>query len=66
MGFLDRLQALFKSDKVDVGQRFELLRRPSGTMSKFYMARDRRTDQIVGLKILDPRRRRCSSPVSGD
>ena len=28
----------------------------SGTMSKFYMARDRRTGEIVGLKILDTKK----------
>jgi serine/threonine-protein kinase len=40
--------------KVNVNSRFELLREAiSGTMSTFYMARDRTTDQIVGLKILD-------------
>ncbi len=45
---------MFQSDKVDLQERFELLRRAiSGTMSKFYMARDRRTDEIVGLKIAD-------------
>jgi serine/threonine-protein kinase len=37
-----------------VDARFELVREAiSGTMSKFYMARDRRTGQIVGLKIGD-------------
>lgn len=39
---------------VDVSKRFALLRSAiSGTMSKFYMARDLRTGKIVGLKILD-------------
>jgi hypothetical protein len=41
--------------KVDVRGRYEFLREAiSGTMSKFYMARDRESGQIVGLKILDP------------
>ncbi len=54
MGFLSKLQAIFQSDRVDLNERFELLRRAiSGTMSKFYMARDRKTDEIVGLKIAD-------------
>jgi serine/threonine-protein kinase len=51
---------LFKSlfsggaSKANIAQRFELLRETiSGTMSEFHMARDRKTDQIVGLKILD-------------
>jgi serine/threonine-protein kinase len=40
--------------KVDVASRYEILREAvSGTMSNFHMARDRQTEQIVGLKILD-------------
>ena len=55
MAFLDRLKSVFSSQKLDVRSRFELLREAiSGTMSKFYMARDRRTGEVVGLKILDP------------
>lgn len=51
MGLLDKF---FGNSKVDVQQRFEILRSAiSGTMSNFYMARDRTTDQVVGLKILD-------------
>ncbi len=52
MGLLDKL---FKgTTKVNVRSRFELLREAiSGTMSSFYMARDRKTKEIVGLKILD-------------
>jgi serine/threonine-protein kinase len=53
MGFF---QSLFagKSRRCDVRQRFELLREAVfGTMSKFYMARDKNSGQIVGLKILD-------------
>ena len=49
------LAKLFKgSSRVNVRSRFELLREAiSGTMSSFYMARDRSTKEIVGLKILD-------------
>ena len=55
MGFWSRLKEAFSGDRLDVRARFELMREAiSGTMSKFYMARDRRTGQIVGLKILDP------------
>lgn len=55
MGFLDKIQSLFQSDRVDIRERFELLKAAvSGTMSKFYMARDRKTDKVVGLKIGDP------------
>lgn len=57
MGLLDRLNSLLGSSKLDVRTRFELLREAiSGTMSKFYRARDRKTNQIVGLKILDPKK----------
>lgn len=51
MGLLDRL---FKGSKTNLKSRFELLREAiSGTMSTFYMARDRNSKEIVGLKILD-------------
>ena len=48
MSFLDKLQGLLGKQSLDVLARYELLREAvSGTMSKFYMARDRTTDQIV-------------------
>ena len=54
MSFLDKLKGLLGKEPLDVLARYELLREAvSGTMSKFYMARDRTTDQIVGLKIAD-------------
>lgn len=54
MGILDRLTPIFGQGKLDVKDRFELLREAiSGTMSKFYRARDRKNDRVVGLKILD-------------
>jgi len=41
-------------DRVDINERFELLREAvHGTMSQFYMALDRRSGQTVGLKVLD-------------
>jgi eukaryotic-like serine/threonine-protein kinase len=47
-------KSLLDSGKVDVASRYEILREAvSGTMSNFHMARDRETDKIVGLKILD-------------
>ncbi len=53
MGLLGNIKNLLRS-KVNIRERFELLREAiSGTMSSFYMARDRQSDQIVGLKILD-------------
>ena len=54
MGLFDRFQSMFQNDRVDVRERFEILRKAiSGTMSQFYMARDRKTDRIIGLKIAD-------------
>lgn len=54
MNFIDKLKGLLGKESLDVLARYELLREAvSGTMSKFYMARDRTTDQIVGLKIAD-------------
>ncbi len=54
MGLFDQFKSLLDS-KLNVEQRYELLRAAvSGTMSSFHMARDRKTGEIVGLKILDP------------
>lgn len=54
MGLLEKFQSLFRSDKLDVEKRFELLVQAiSGTMSKFYKARDRISGQVIGLKIGD-------------
>lgn len=51
------LKSLFGggSAKVNIRTRFEMLRDAaiSGTMSSFHMARDRKTGDVVGLKILD-------------
>ena len=53
MGLLDSFKSLLRS-KVNIRNRFELLEEAiSGTMSSFYMARDRQSGQIVGLKVLD-------------
>lgn len=55
MGILDKLQSLLKSEKADLNLRFDLLTEGlAGTMSKFHRARDRKLNQVVGLKILDP------------
>jgi serine/threonine-protein kinase len=54
MGFVDKLRSLFSDSKLDVNARYELLREAvHGTMSNFYMARDRKTGELVGLKICD-------------
>ena len=53
MAFGGFIKSLFQG-KVDVFARYEVVKEAiSGTMSKFYMARDRETGEIVGLKILD-------------
>jgi len=58
MGLLTAFKAMLRgTNKVNVRARFELLREAiSGTMSSFYMARDKNTGKIVGLKILDPQK----------
>lgn len=54
MGIFDSFGSLLRGSKCDVKSRFELLREAiSGTMSQTYRARDRQTDRIVALKILD-------------
>lgn len=54
MGLFEKARSLFRPSRLSVKSRFEVLREAvHGTMSEFYMARDRRTGQIVGLKILD-------------
>ncbi len=47
-------KSLKSNRKVDIDERFERLRTAvSGTMSKFYAARDRENDTVVGLKLCD-------------
>ncbi len=59
MGVLGRFTSLL-SGKLDVRSRFEIQRKAiSGTMSSFYVARDRGSDEIVGLKILDSEKTRA-------
>jgi eukaryotic-like serine/threonine-protein kinase len=54
MGIGGFFKSLLEGGKVDINRRYEILREAvSGTMSSFHMARDRQTEQIVGLKILD-------------
>lgn len=62
MGLLDKLGFGKKPEKtgaksnrkIDIDARFERLRTAvSGTMSKFFAARDRETDTVVGLKLCD-------------
>ncbi len=54
MGITQFFKSILEGGKVDIASRYEILREAvSGTMSNFHMARDRETEQIVGLKILD-------------
>ena len=54
MGIRDLFSSLLTGGRVDIQARYEFLRAAvSGTMSEFYMARDRTDGRIVGLKILD-------------
>ncbi len=58
MGIFDKISGLFKAEKsgVDIELRFERLRSSiSGTMSNFYVAKDRENNnKIVGVKVCDP------------
>ena len=57
MGISSFFKSILEGGKVDISRRYEILRDAvSGTMSDFHMARDRETDQIVGLKILDKKK----------
>ncbi len=57
MPFLDHIKQLLAGKRLNVSSRFALLREAiQGTMSNFYMARDMRTNAIVGLKILNPKK----------
>jgi serine/threonine-protein kinase len=57
MGLLDSFKGLLRGNKVDLRARFELQRESiTGTMSKFYVARERATGQTVGVKIIDPKK----------
>lgn len=57
MGISSFFKSILEGGKVDINKRYEKLRDAvSGTMSDFHMARDRETDQIVGLKILDKKK----------
>src|SRR5687767_4691727 len=54
MDLLKSVRDFFKSDKLDVTARFEMVREAiTGTMSKFRAARDIKTGKTVGLKILN-------------
>ncbi len=57
MGLLDFLKTKVNNSRVDLSKRYAFQREAvSGTMSKFYAAKDLRTGRLVGLKILDRER----------
>ena len=57
MPLFDQLKTILANRQLNVSRRFALLHEAiSGTMSNFYMARDLNNGQIVGLKILDPKK----------
>lgn len=54
MGLFNSLKSMFSSGRINIHDRFELLREAiSGTMSDFYQARDKTSGKVVGLKILN-------------
>jgi serine/threonine-protein kinase len=55
MGLLDFLKTKVANSHVDLSKRYAFQRDASisGTMSKFYPARDLRTGRMVGLKVID-------------
>lgn len=56
MGLFDKIKSAL-SGRTDISKRFARQRKSiSGTMSEFYMARDIKTGELVGLKILDPQK----------
>jgi serine/threonine-protein kinase len=57
VGISQFFKSILEGGKVDIASRYEILREAvSGTMSDFHMARDRETEQTVGLKILDKKK----------
>ncbi|MCA9229590.1 MAG: serine/threonine protein kinase [Planctomycetales bacterium] len=57
MGISSFFKSVMDGGKVDVARRYEILREAvSGTMSDFNKVRDRETEQIVGLKVLDKKK----------
>ncbi len=57
MGLFDKLRGLFTSDKLNVAERFELVKEAiSGTMSKFHVVREHKTGRLLGLKLLDTKK----------
>jgi serine/threonine-protein kinase len=55
MPLFNRFRSMLPRGRLNVAKRFALLHEAvSGTMSNFYMARELDTDNVVGLKILDP------------
>ncbi len=57
MGLAERFKSFLTGGRVDLRQRFQLLREATaGTMSQTYKARDLKNERIVALKILDAKK----------
>lgn len=58
MGFADKLKSLLGTPKLNLTQRYDVLREAiHGTMSQFYVVRDKKTDEVYGLKVCDGEKR---------
>lgn len=58
MGFADKLKSLLGSPKLNISQRYDIIREAiHGTMSQFYVVRDKKTDEVFGLKVCDGEKR---------
>lgn len=59
MGIVDKLRSFLQSSsRLNVSQRYEVLREAiHGTMSSFYVVRDREKDEIFGLKVCEDEKR---------
>ncbi len=75
MGLVDKFRNLFKSDKLDVDERFALLNTAvSGTMSSVFMAKERDSGRVFGLKLcimekleaFESRFKGLNKPTEGD
>ncbi|MCA9269449.1 MAG: serine/threonine protein kinase, partial [Planctomycetales bacterium] len=55
MGLLDSFSKMLSGGRLNVESRYDLLRTAvAGSMSSFHMALDKKTGDVVGLKLLDP------------
>ncbi len=58
MGFADKLRSLLGTPKLNIHQRYDILRAAiHGTMSQFYVVRDKESDEVFGIKVCDGEKR---------